>query len=140
MKIRKCRWRGWTRRTSRSLSDFPSLSLLGNDYAAPHSCMYQSTVHISTGTLLVLLITAPSGTYITGAQAAQPILLLRILPRLSALRRPGMRRMNPDLQASSVISNMPESRLLSFPPLVRAQFQFFMLLFFHLFCLYNIQT
>lgn len=93
-----------------------------------------------TLTQLILLITSPSGTYVTGAQAAQPILLLRILPRLSALRGPGMGWMNPDLQASSVIANMPESRLLSFPPLVRAQFQFLMLLLFHLFCLYSIQT
>lgn len=103
-------------------------------------CSMVACTRTLTLTQLVLLITSPSGTYITGAQAAQPILLLRILPRLSALGGPGMGWMNPDLQASGVISNMPESGFLCFLPLVRAQFQFLVLLLFHLFCLYDIQT
>lgn len=45
MKMKKYRWRGWTRRISRSLSDFPSLSLLGNDYAAPHVPKHCTRTH-----------------------------------------------------------------------------------------------
>lgn len=99
-----------------------------------------STHRVLTPTQLVMLMTSLSGTYIAGAQAAQPILLLRIFPRLGALGGPGMGWMNPDLQASGVISYMPESGFLPFPPLVRAQLQFFVLLLFHLFRLYDIQT